>query len=126
MFGHHKVMLCLTKGAGFIFWAVIEAQGRETELSEFPVVEMVLNGEDKRIDISERSSRFADRACVHVLANLTQEEAREIAYSNSFGVQIRASKDAPMFLGIGAMDTDSGKEQLETFFDLLCEAPKSP
>ena len=121
LYGHHKVMLSFVKSSGFIFWAVIEAQGREDELTGFPVVEIVIDDEDRRIDISDRSQRVIEGLYVNVLARLTQEEAREIAYSNSFGVQIRLSKDAPIFFGVSAMSTESGKEQLETFYSVLCE-----
>jgi hypothetical protein len=58
LYGHHKVMLCYSKGAGFMFWAVIESQGREHELTSFGLVEIVLNGEDNKIDISQRCERL--------------------------------------------------------------------
>ena len=32
IYGHHKVILSFSKSAGFLFWAVIEAQGREDDL----------------------------------------------------------------------------------------------
>jgi hypothetical protein len=119
IFGHHKVMLLFIKGAGFTFHAVIEAQGRENELTTFPLVEIVVNGEEKKIDISNRCDRTVAGMYVNVVAELTQKEARLLAYSESFGVHIRGSKEAGMFLGIAPMDTAGGQEQLDTFFSVL-------
>ena len=101
MYGHHKVMLCYSKSIGFCFWAVIEAQGRERELSNFSLVEVVINEEEKRINISERSLRHLIGNYVNVFSRITEDEARLITYSDSFGVQIRASQEAEMFLGSG-------------------------
>jgi hypothetical protein len=121
LYGHHKVMLCFVKGAGFIFYSVIESQGRESELTTFPLVEIVVNGESIRIDVSDRCERLVEGIYVNVFAKLTQEEARILAYSDSFGVQIRASGNAPLFLGVAAMSTEGGREQLETFFSAVCD-----
>lgn len=122
LYGHHKVMLGFTRRAGFFFWAVVEAQGREEELTTFPLVEIVVNEEDTKFDVSETSVRFVEGIYVNVFANLTQEQAREVAHSDSFGVQIRMSHDAPVFLGVGPMNTSDGKEQLESFFATLCDS----
>ncbi|MBX3567125.1 MAG: hypothetical protein KF914_03650 [Rhizobiaceae bacterium] len=121
LYGHHKVMLHYHKGSGFLFHAVIEAQGRERELTTFPLVEIVVNGEDNRIDISQRALRTSVGIYVNVMCNLSQVEARMLAFSNSFGVQVRASNEAPVFLGIAAMSTEGGKEQLASFFETLCK-----
>ena len=99
MYGHHKVMLCYSKGVGFLFWCVIESQGREDELNTCSLVEIVVNGEDVRIDISRRCERHVFGIYTNVIANITEEEARQIAFSDSFGLQIRFSSDAPMFVG---------------------------
>ncbi|WP_089847051.1 COG3904 family protein [Salipiger marinus] len=120
LFGHHKVMLCYAKGTGFMFWAVIESQGREHELTNFGLVEIVVNGEDTRIDISHRCERQVSGIYTNVLARITEEEARAIAFSESFGVQIRFWNESPVFLGISAVSTEGGKEQLQTFFNTLC------
>jgi hypothetical protein len=125
IFGHHKVILAYTKGSGFHFWAVIEAQGREQELTSFGLVEIVINGEETRLDISERCTRFIYGIYVHVLANLTENEARLLAFSKSFGVQVRFSNEAEVFLGIAAMSTDGGRDELETIFNCLSEEPVS-
>ncbi|MEZ2328903.1 hypothetical protein AB6802_04135 [Mesorhizobium sp. RCC_202] len=117
--GHHKVMLGHTKGAGFFFWAVIEAQGREDELTSLGLVEIVLNGEEKRIDISTRCERIVSGIYVNVFAKVTQEEARAIAYSTSFGVHIRFWLDSPMFLGIAPVPTAGGTEQLQTIYNVF-------
>lgn len=120
IFGHHKIMLGYAKGS-FLFYALIEAQGRQAELTEFPLVEIVLNGEQARMDISERCGRVAGEIYVNVFAKITKEEARAIVFSDSLGVHIRASMDAPVFLGIAAMSTVGGREQLETFYGTFCE-----
>ena len=103
----------------FLFHAVIEAQGRQTELTEFPLVELLLNGWENIKDISERALRFVDGVDVRIIVKLDEVEARAIAYSTGFGVIVRASSEAPVFLGISPMDTEGGKEQLETFFSVL-------
>ncbi|MBZ9653528.1 hypothetical protein [Phyllobacterium lublinensis] len=115
LYGHHKVMLGYVRDEGFYFHAVIEAQGRETELTEFPLVEIVVNGEESKIDISNRSARSVVGIYVNVFAKLDKQEAQLIANSNSFGVQIRGSSEAEMFLGIRAMNTEGGKDQLQSF-----------
>lgn len=123
IFGHHKVMLAYSKGTGFYFWAVIEAQGREKELTTRGLVEIVINEEDTRIDISERCERGVYGIYVNILAKLSQDEAREIAFSDSFGVQVRISEEAGIFLGIAAMSTEGGREELETLFNTLSGEP---
>lgn len=117
--GQHKVMLVYAKGAGFLFHAVIEAQGRQTELTEFPLVELILDGWDNVKDISERALRFVNGGDVNIIVKLDEGEARTIAHSTGFGVAVRESSEAPVFLGISPMDTAGGKEQLETFFSVL-------
>lgn len=126
IYGHHKVILAYSKGMGFYFWSVIEAQGREEELTAFGLVEVVLNGEATRIDISKRCERGVFGIYVNILARLTQDEARAIAHSESFGVQVRFSRDAEMFLGIAAMSTEGGREELVTFFDALSDKLEPP
>lgn len=119
LFGHHKVMLGFIAEAGFVFWAVIEAQGRERQLTGFGIIEIVLNGEAKRIDVSDRCHRQVVGNYVNVIAKLTNEEAAAIAFSDSFGVQIRFSIEAELFLGIRAMSTSGGRDQLQTFYSML-------
>lgn len=119
IYGHHKVMLCFAKGAGFQFWSLIEAQGRERELIEFGLVEIVLNGESERIDISDRCLRSVSGKYVSVFSRLSEEEARRIAFSESFGVQIRFWSESDVFLGISAMNTNDGSDILTTFFENL-------
>jgi hypothetical protein len=114
IFGHHKVMLGYIKGHGLYFWAVIEAQGREGELTTFGLVEIVVNGEAIRIDVTDRCERAVSGSYVNILVKLTTEEAGLVALSDSFGVQIRFSSDAGMFLGVSAMSTVGGREQLAT------------
>ncbi len=121
IYGHQKVMLAYIKSLGFHFWAVIESQGREEELTTMGLVEITLNGEDVRIDISDRCVREVFGNYVNILSALTLEEARTISCSDSFGVQVRFSNDADMFLGIDGLPTRDGMEQLSTFFDILSD-----
>jgi hypothetical protein len=117
LFGHHKAILAHIKDVGFHFWAFIESQGREHELTSLGLVEIVVNGEDVRIDISDRCERNIYGIYVNIVARLTVEEARQLAFSDSFGVQVRFSDEAEMFLGIAAMDTNGGREELQTLFN---------
>lgn len=81
LFGHHKVMLGYRRGHGFLFWAVIETQGRSRELLNFPVVEIVINGEDMRIDVGARCERFENGVYTNFFARVSEEEARAMAHS---------------------------------------------
>lgn len=119
IYGSHKVMLVFTKGVGFFFWAVIEAQNRFQELTGFDVVEINLNGEDVKFDISGKCMRFPVEADVHVLAKITNEQARLISESESFGVQIKFAHDSPTFLGVDALATEGGVEQLTTLYHIF-------
>lgn len=116
LYGYRKVILGHKVGNGFFFHAVIEALGREKELCEHGIVEIVVNGDEYRIDISERCQRKPLNGDVNLNANLTQEEADLLAYSKSFGVQIRASSEADLFLGISALSTEGGKDLLHSIF----------
>jgi hypothetical protein len=126
LFGHHKVMLAYIKGAGFHFWAFIEAQGREQELTSFELVEIVVNEEDTRLDISKRCERVVYGIYVMIIAKLTEDQARLLAFSESFGVQVRISNEAGMFLGMAAMPTNGGREELETLFSCFSAEPLPP
>jgi hypothetical protein len=123
MFGHHKVMLGHGKDAGFLFFAVVEALGRHRELTEFKLVEIVINDEDTRIDISSRCDRSINGIDVVILCELTDDEAKLISKSDSFGVQIRASNEAEIFLGVSAMSTKGGQEKLDTLYNMFTTAP---
>jgi hypothetical protein len=117
LFGHHKVMLGFVKSQGFVFWAVIEAQGRERELTTFDLVEVVVNDEQFRIDISSRCARIAEGIYVQIFSSITEDEARILAHSDSFGVQIRGSSEAEIFFGISAISTEGGEDMLKTLFE---------
>lgn len=121
LYGHQKVMLGYVKGHGFHFWAVIETQGREAELTGFGVVEIVANDENDRIDVSDRCMRVPMGMYVNVFVNISQDEAKMLAYSEGFGVQIRASSEAPVFFGIAPVPTIGGSDQLQTFYQTLCK-----
>ncbi|WP_349366259.1 MAG: hypothetical protein ABL311_18955 [Nitratireductor rhodophyticola] len=116
LFGHHKVMLIYERNLGFAFIGVIEAQGRERELTSFGLVEIVVNGEDIRIDITSRCERKINGIYVNILVPITEDEARTLAYSESFGVQVRYNREAELFLGISAMNTEGGEEILRSVF----------
>lgn len=121
IYGRHKVMLGFVKDAGFFFWAVIEAQGRFEELTRFGFVEITLNGEDIKIDISDECKRFQIGTDVQVFAKISSDQARIISESKGLGVQIKLVRDAPTFLGIGEMDTERGVDQLATFYHSFSE-----
>lgn len=116
LFGHHKVILFYERNLGFAFIGVIESQGREPELMNFGLVEIVVNGEDIRIDITDRCERKINGIYVNISAPLTEDEARLLASSKSFGVQVRHSREAELFLGISAVDTDGGEDILRSIF----------
>lgn len=116
IYGRHKVMLGYAKDVGFFFWAVIEAQNRYDELTGFGVVEINLNGEDIKFNISKECQRFPEGSDVNVFTKITNDQARLISESESFGVQIKFVDEAPTFLGITAMPTEGGVEQLRTLY----------
>lgn len=111
IWGHGKVMLAYSKTNGFSFVALVETMGRDTELLNFPLVEIVVNGEDIRINISDRCIREPSGIYTLFMANLTKGEAGLIASSDSFGIQIRGSDQAEIFLGIAAVSTVGAKRQ---------------
>lgn len=115
-YGRHKVMLGFGKDVGFFFWAVIETQNRFQELTSFGVVEININGEDIKIDISDECERFQVGTDVHIFAKLSHERAQLISESESFGAQIKFVHESPTFLGINAMNTEGGREQLSTLY----------
>jgi len=119
IFGRHKVSLAYAKEAGFMFFAVIEAQGRQKELTSHSLVEIVVNDEDHRIDISDRCVREANDVDLILFSQISEEEARQLAYSDSFGVQIRLSKEAELFLGASAMSTEGGQDSLRTLYETM-------
>ena len=119
IFGHHKVILGYEAGSGFFFYGVIEAQGREAELTGHKLVQIVVNGEDNKIDVSDRCSRSVNGIYVNVFVKIAQAEAKLLAESESFGVQIKFAEESEVFLGIGAMDTASGRDKLQGFYAAL-------
>lgn len=120
LYGHQKVILSYANGMGFAFVAVIESMSREDELLNFDLVEIVLNGEDIRIDISNRCRRYINGSYTLIDVVISNDEAKLIAYSNSFGVQVRFSTMSEVLLGISAMDTSSGRDKLVNFYETLC------
>lgn len=119
LFGHHKMLLGYTKSKEFLLWAVIEAQGREEELTKFGLVEVVFNGDDLVIDVSHRCERLVAGSYVNIFAKISDEECTILANSDGFGLRVRFSTEAPLFLGISPMSTEGGREELATFYQVL-------
>jgi hypothetical protein len=118
-YGHSKVMLCYSKVDRFSFFAMVETMGRQDELLTFGLVEIAVNGEDTRIDVTDRCMRVPSGIYTMFMAKLSDEEARMIAYSKSFGLQVRASAEAGIFLGIAPVSTeDGGEDKLKGLFNL--------
>jgi hypothetical protein len=122
IFGHHKMLLGFAKPNFFYVYAVIESQGREQQLVEFPLAELVIGqDEDVIIDISDRCERAVQGIYTNIHAQVTVDEARSIASSNAFGIRVRGGSDAELFLGVGPMSTDGGIELLKTFVSCLSD-----
>jgi hypothetical protein len=119
IYGHHKVLIRYSRAEGFVFMAFVEAQGRNEELITFGFVEITLNGENECIDISDRCMRVETGIYVMIAAKISSEEARMLAYSASFGVRVRFSPDAPLFLGADSLSTEGGETMLQGFWSTL-------
>ena len=119
IFGHHKVLFGAGKEEGFFFIGIIESLGRERELTSFALVEIVVNDEDIRIDISKRCDRTVNNIYVNISTSLSREEAIIISGSKSFGVQVRANPEAEIFLGISAVSTLGAEDQLKSIFNIF-------
>ena len=119
LFGRHKVMLKYSKATGFMFWGLFEAQGRHKELTELPLVEITHGEDEETIDVSAKSVRLSAGEDVNIFVPLSEDEAIFLANSTAFGVQVRASPDAPLFLGASPLDTSSGTEQLTSFVNAI-------
>lgn len=112
LWGHGKVLLIYSKAEGFAFGALVETMGRDDELMNFPLVEIVINEEDVRIDISDRCVRAPSGIYTMFMANISNGEAGLLAHSKSFGIQIRGSTQAEIFLGISAVSTAGAEAKL--------------
>jgi hypothetical protein len=88
----------ICEGRRIHFWAVIEAQGREAELSGFGIVEIVANDENDRIDVSQRCMRIPMGVYVNVFVSISQEEAKLLAYSDGFGCKFVPATKLPFSL----------------------------
>lgn len=120
IFGHHKMLLGFAKPDGFFVFAVIESQGRERELINFPLVELVIGeAENTVIDLSNRCERAVNGIYTNINSVITKAEAEKIASSDAFGIRVRGGPDAEIFLGIGPMSTEGGTEKLTSFFKNL-------
>lgn len=118
LWGHGKVILIYSRAEGFSFAALVETMGRDTELMNFPLVEIVVNGEEIRIDISHRCMRAPSGIYTMFMANISQSEAALLAHSKSFGIHVRASAQAEIFLGIAGISTVGAEGKLQGLFNL--------
>lgn len=118
-YGHHKMILGFAKPSFYVH-AVIESQGRELQLTEFPIVELVIvNGEEHVVDLSDKCLRHVDGIYTNAMAMISNELAKDIADCDSFGLRIRGGYDAPMFLGIAPMSTDGATDLIRSFVNSL-------
>lgn len=117
-FGHGKVMLCYSKVDEFAFVAFVEAMGRSYELLNFGLVEIVINGEITRINVTDRCMRSPSGLYIMFMTKLSDAEARLLAYADSFGIQIRGGPDAEVFFGISAVSTEGGQDKLRGLYEL--------
>lgn len=114
-YGHHKLLACYTRPTFYIH-AVIESQGREQELTEFPLVELVVGMDESHIrDVSARCSREVTGPYTNIIVESTLQEAHELVHSNGFGLRLRANSNSPIFLGIAPMSTKTGRDLLTSF-----------
>jgi hypothetical protein len=118
LWGHGKVMLICSKTDGFAFSALVETMGRDNELMSFPLVEIVVNDEEIRIDISDRCLRAPSGIYTMFMANISKSEARLLASSKSFGIQIRGSAQAEIFFGISAISTEGAEGKLQGLYKM--------
>ncbi|MGR9555968.1 hypothetical protein ACU8MG_22790 [Rhizobium leguminosarum] len=118
LWGHGKVMVIYSKSDGFSFGALVEAMGHEHELMTFGLVEIIANGEDVRIDITDRCLRSPTGIYIMFMAKLSDEEAKILTHAGTIGIQVRASADAGIFLGIAALSTEGGQSKLEGLYHI--------
>ncbi|ODS56928.1 MAG: hypothetical protein ABS40_09095 [Agrobacterium sp. SCN 61-19] len=118
LWGHGKVILIYSPTDGFTFAALVESMGRENDLMSFPLVEIVVNGEDRRINISDRCIRAPAGIYTILMSKLLNDEAQMLAHSESFGIQIRASAQSEIFLGIAAVSTAGAEAKLQGLYKL--------
>lgn len=118
IYGHHKIILTYERSSGLQILAMIEAQGRTEELIKFGVVEIVIGEDERLIDVSNRCERKANGIYVGISAKITMDEAQVLANSKSFGLRVRATKQADMFLGVSPMETSGGEDMLRTIVSL--------
>ncbi|MER9494909.1 hypothetical protein NKI86_24130 [Mesorhizobium sp. M0320] len=118
-FGHHKILLGFAKPQFYIN-AVVESQGRASQLTAFPLVELVVGMREQQvIDVSQRCERSETGMYTNLFLMISNAEAHEIAKSDGFGLRVRGGPDAGMFLGIAPMSTKGGEDLLESFVQTL-------
>ncbi|MGN7715258.1 hypothetical protein [Agrobacterium radiobacter] len=118
LWGHGKVILAYSKAGGFTFSAFVETLGRDEELKSFPLVEIIANGHEDCIDISDRCMRVPTGIYTMFMSVLSEAEAHLLAFSTSFGIRIRASADAGTFLGIAPVSTAGAEGKLQGLYKL--------
>lgn len=120
IYGLQKLILGYVRTGGFYVHAIFECQGRDQELTAFPLVEVTMNNESIRWDVSSRAARQIMNGFINVFVPVSSEEAREISGSRTFGLQIRFSNLADLFLGIGDMTIDTdGRGRLDTLVSMF-------
>ena len=118
LYGHHKMMIGYNKHSGYHLHAVIESQGRERELCEFPLVECLIGfGDEDAVDVSRRVERNVVGIYTNVFMRITREEALKLSRADGVGLRIRAAADAPMFLGIAPMSVKGSEDLLRSFIE---------
>ncbi len=111
------MLLGFIKPTGFFVYAVIESQGRERELMNFPLVELVIGmDEGEVIDISNRCDRVIEGIYTNIHTSVSDAEAQAIVKSDGFGLRIRGGPYADMFLGVGPMSNKGGEQMIAAFF----------
>lgn len=120
LYGHHQIIIGYTKESGYFLHAVIESQGRERELCEFPLVECLIGYRDEdAVDVSQHVERSVAGIYTNVFMRISREEALKISRADGVGMRIRAAADAPIFLGIAPMSMKGSEDLLRSFIENL-------
>lgn len=116
IYGHQKIIIGFARDSGFFIHAVIESQGREEELLAMPFVEVVVGmSENRSIDVSKASERDVHGIYTNVVAPISSADAKEMCNSDGFGLRLRWTLEAPIFLGVAPMSTATGADTLRSF-----------
>ena len=120
IYGLQKLILGFIKPLGVYVHVVLECQGRDRELSSFPLVEETMNRESVRLDVSSRATRQVMNGFMNAIVPVSAEEARQLAGCQSAGHQIHFSSMVGLFIGIGEVPIDpDGRERLDTLLAMF-------